>query len=292
MKYNSPFGGGVNDPYIDGNVAGGIKGSRVPGAAIEDTQREITHVIDYFLGDGSFGSAASDADTQQLRKAMEVLFKNNKTFPEIETATNALAITDNADGTITLNPAQSWLWRGAVLISSDDFVLADRTLAHAASKTYHLRWYASGTGTATPAATYPKGRFELVDMTAAAPVENDASYDSTYDRMLIAKIVTDVGNVPTVTALANKASMSGKLTAAARNYSGASEADHNFYFAVNWARTPEIALGALRGPGNARDSDYTIRPITVTRYQIHMYSWSWHLNYPAQSPGFDLQLGS
>ncbi len=280
--------GGGKRGFKDENVVGGTAGTDVSAAHMNAVQEEILHVIE------QSGQVPDVNDWTQLYQALQVLFPiaNNPVFPEIETASNALAITDNANGTVTINAAQSWLWRGGVLIASDDFVLPYRTLAHAASKTYHLRWHASGTGTATPAATYPKGRFELVDMTAAAPVETDASYDSTYDRMLIAKVVTDAGNVPTFTLLANKAQFSSTIVAGARNYSGTNEADHNFYFAVNWARTPEIALGALRGPGNARDSDYTIRPITVTRYQVHMYSWSWHLNYPAQSPGFDLQLGA
>ena len=122
-----------------------------------------------------------------------------------------LAITDNADGTLTIDPAQTWLWRGVFRYSSDDFLLADRTVPTVASKTYHLRWHAPGTGTAIPEATYPNGRFELADLTGANPAEGDVSYDTTYDRMLIARIVTDVGNIATITVLKNLAVLSEEI---------------------------------------------------------------------------------
>ena len=150
-------------------------------------------------------------DPMRLHGSMADYFANNLVFPEIETATNVLAITDNADGTITIDAGQTWLWRGMVRYSSDDFVSADRTLVHAASKTYHMNWHPPGIGFAVPEEDYLKGRFEIVDMTAAAPVETDVSYDTTYDRMLIARIVTDNANVPTITLLKNKAHLAEEI---------------------------------------------------------------------------------
>lgn len=269
MKYNPPFGGAANDPYVDGNVASGIKGSRVPGAALEAPQREIAHVIDYLLGDGTFGDAQDENDSEQLRKAIASIFTGNKVFPEIETATNVLAITDNTNGTISIDAAQSWMWRGAILISSSDFSSGDRTLSHAASKTYHLRWNASGTGNATPAATYPRGRFEIVDMTAASPVETDTSYDSTYDRMVIAKIVTDGANTPTITLLKNKAVMVIDLnfSSSALVASGANGATATFYPVWNFARTPTIqpSMWHMAIASNA-DADWYCIVSATTRY--------------------------
>lgn len=73
MKYNQPFGEADPDaPYVDRNTPGAVAGSKVPGAALEDPQREIAHVIDYFLGDGTFGSAQDPADLEQLRKAIQL----------------------------------------------------------------------------------------------------------------------------------------------------------------------------------------------------------------------------
>lgn len=131
----------------------------------------------------------------------------NPVFPEVETPDGRLSLTDNGNGTLSLDAGQSWIWRGHRRIASDKFDATERTYATVADKTYHLRWHAPGTGTAMPEATYPNGRFELVDMTEADPPEEDADHDTTFDRMLIARIMTNGANVPTVTALANKAAL-------------------------------------------------------------------------------------
>lgn len=126
----------------------------------------------------------------------------NQTFPEIETADNKLTVTSSAGGIVLTGTGETWIWRGHRRFSVGAFLLADRTMAHTANKTYHLRWHAPGTGTATPEATYPNGRFELADM--AGLTETNSGYDTTHDRMLIARVVTDESNVATITALANK----------------------------------------------------------------------------------------
>lgn len=71
MKYNQPFDS--DDPtasYVDENSTGGVLGSVPPAGAIEDPQREITHVIDQVLGDGSFGSGQDPDDLTQLYQAI------------------------------------------------------------------------------------------------------------------------------------------------------------------------------------------------------------------------------
>lgn len=67
MKYVPPIGGAANDSYIDGNPAGGIEGSPVPAAAIEDPQREIVQVIN------DAGLTPTDADLGQLSEAITAL---------------------------------------------------------------------------------------------------------------------------------------------------------------------------------------------------------------------------
>lgn len=125
----------------------------------------------------------------------------NRTYPEVETIDNEMTVTSIGGNIVLSETSETWVWRGHRRFSVGDFLLADRTLAHTANKTYHLRWHAPGTGTATPEATYPNGRFELADMTALT--EDDAQYDSTYDRVLIARVVTNGANVATVTQIPN-----------------------------------------------------------------------------------------
>lgn len=175
-------------------------------------------------------------------------------FPEVLTGANALTATAST-GQIVINPAQNWQHRGLINFSSDSFSAPDRTFVTAASKTYHLVWDAPGTGLATPLATYPAGRFSLIDRTAASPVETDPSYDTTFDRMLCQKVVTSAGNVPTVTPLKNRALLSATLVkttleTSASGWSGLP----NLAATLNWARSPQLAIKSF-------DTDYSVSVI-------------------------------
>lgn len=167
-------------------------------------------------------------------------FTNNPVFPEILTTDNRLLITDNSNGTLTIDAAQEWFWRGLFKLSTDSFSLADRTFSTVANKTYHLRWNASGKGNATPAETYPNGRFELMDMDGL--VETDSQYDSNFDRMLIAKVVTDSGNTATITTLVNLAKISDLMffDGGPNFSSGDNQARLRVDFILNLARTPKL----------------------------------------------------
>lgn len=167
-------------------------------------------------------------------------------FLEIETGSHTLTVTNNGDGTITVDAGQTWVWRGLQRFSSDSILVADRTFAIAASKTYHVRWHAPGTGTATPEADYPNGRFERADMTAVSPVETDESYDTTYDRMLGSRVVTNGVAVPTFTPLVNKARLSALGEKIAGTYSTVgTEPYPHLTVPLNWSRRPKVSFVAM-----------------------------------------------
>lgn len=198
-------------------------------------------------------------------------------FPEIDTADHKLAITDNADGTLTINAGQTWLWRGHRQFSTDDFDVADRTVTTVANKTYHVRWHAPGTGTATPEATYPNGRFELADMTALT--EGDAQYDSTYDRMLVAYLETDGANAATVVPLANAVSlfMEGETFLTGIAWAGdivaPSAMTGGTLINLSFARTPVASMGMMTSISTKTTSDtigtqqINVGVVTRNRYQ-------------------------
>ena len=64
-------------------------------------------------------------------------------YPEIQTANYKFAITDNGNGTITIDASQAFKV-GNVILNTDDFTAPNRTLAHSANKTYHLRYSLNG----------------------------------------------------------------------------------------------------------------------------------------------------
>ncbi len=89
MKYNPPFGSSdANASYVDRNNPGAVSGSRVPGAALEQPQREIINVIT-----GS-GMETSATDVRQLAAAIRSQRLN---YAEAAGTVNAL--------TCTLSPA-------------------------------------------------------------------------------------------------------------------------------------------------------------------------------------------
>lgn len=202
-------------------------------------------------------------------------------FPEIETADNRLVLTGST-GQVVINPGQTFIHRGGRRISTSDYSQMARTLATAPSKTYHLRWQWNN---GSP-------QFVLKDCADAGytggATEDDRVLDTTYDDMLIARIVTSAGNVPTITALANKAILramihnEGSISGGVGN--GKSRVATETY---NWARTPDIqpnwtklstgVSGSTEGnldqfPGSAtHDHDERMEITALSRYGWSLY---------------------
>jgi hypothetical protein len=90
MQYNQPWDqpNNPNAPYVDGDPAAGIEGSIVPAFGVEYDQREIVEVIAkaYSRGYKDFTGtpcgAPSNADLQQLRKALEGYIESQITVPQ------------------------------------------------------------------------------------------------------------------------------------------------------------------------------------------------------------------
>lgn len=81
MEYIPPIGGDPDDPYIDGNPSGGVDGSVVPAAAIEDPQREIMNVI-------TGASLTPDGgNLTQLRQAIVAMIQSAQRAVIIDAAT-------------------------------------------------------------------------------------------------------------------------------------------------------------------------------------------------------------
>lgn len=186
-------------------------------------------------------------------------YRNLPIFPEI-TASNNVFTFATSTGQIIIDTGLSFIHRGWTLIKTSSFSSGDRTFATAINKTYHLRWHAPGTGDATDIATYPNGRFRLNDLADSgynpgAAAETSSTFDSTYDDMLIARVVTDGSNVLTVTALANKATLTAQASLASQTPttgpSAAQAYDYSPSVTLNWSRAPKIMSVEGMITGNA-----------------------------------------
>ncbi|MGO7149004.1 hypothetical protein ACCS52_26570 [Rhizobium ruizarguesonis] len=296
MEYNAPFGSAdPNAPYVDRNTAAGTSGSRVPAAALEHPQREIMAVL------AAAGIPGSSDDLTQLLQAIQFLIAaatgggdtsnfvlmpaaraRLPIFPEILTADGRIPVTSPSAGQVRVPAGYDFLHRGifAVTTVQTDF-------ATAANKTYHLRW-SSVAG------------FALKDLADSgynptALAETDESFDSSYDNMLVARVVTNASNVPTITNLVNLNRLEAETTTAG---SGTSAGDNNSYsntFTLNWSRTPKAqVVGSMvfTGTSSVGSGQTIVNQVLIgpkTRYQVAA-TITTDLDRPSTSAYGQLQL--
>lgn len=276
MQYNAPYGSAdPNAPYVDRNMAAATKGSVPPAAAIEFPQREIMAVIT------AAGIAGSNGDLTQLLQAIQQLISTATgggdtsnyvlmpaararlpIFPEVLTSDGRIPIFSPSTGTVRVPAGYDFLHRGIFAITTvqADFVTV-------ANKTYHLRWN-------------PTDGFQLKDLADAAYnpgalAETDLIFDSGYDNMLVARVVTSAGNVATIANLANKQRLQliSEKTTWSENVSTYPTSPQ---IALNFARTPLHRFIAASVEINSSDTEqvtgwinqetrnrYTARPAVV-----------------------------
>lgn len=255
---------------------------------------EIGHVITYN------GLTPDNGDMEQLRKAIQAQIEASTgggdpasyltllqassrlpIFPEVQNANGHFGVITPTTGQVRVPAGVNFLHRG---ISPYTTVQTD--LATDASKTYHLRWNKAG-------------GFTLKDLASgtynpSTLPETDASFDSTYDDMLAARVVTNSSNVPTITNLANKPNLilADILAGTDIRLSAQNGANLLYGRAVGWARTPKeynftvVSLANLGGstaidhdikffsPSVDRNSDSAIgaAPVSIplTRYNLNV----------------------
>jgi hypothetical protein len=223
--------------FSDGSAlaAGTLKANQVALLAFDGANYQLAS------SQGEAAAAAAISATTAIAISATTAFKNLPIFPEIETGANSLTVTPST-GQVVIGDSQTFIHRGWTQILTSSFSEPNRTLATVANKTYHLRWHASGTGNATPSATYPNGRFLLKDVAdvvynPSSLADGNSALDTTFDDMLIAKVVTNGSNLPTVTALKNKARLSVRARSATFATSGVGAPTPDVV-SLNWARMP------------------------------------------------------
>lgn len=175
------FNGLVNQLQADLyaiHVAGGVAGSD------EDTNTTLLNIqalINAATGGGD------DSDYVLLSQARTRL----PIFPEFLTADGKINVSSPATGTIRIPSGIDFLHRG---IKIETTVETDFTTD--VSKTYHVRW--------NPTDGYQMLDLESGTYNAGSLDETDAVFDSTYDDMLICRVITNSSNVATITNLVNK----------------------------------------------------------------------------------------
>lgn len=167
-------------------------------------ESELGEVISFF------GITPSDDRFTQLREAIEagisaatgggdtsqfLLVSQARArlpiFPQIESADGKINVNSPAAGTIRIPGNVQFMHRGIFPITT-----SETDFATDASKTYHVRWNSTD-------------GFSLNDLTGGGSYnpstlsEDDDSFDSKYDDMLISRVITNSSNIATITNLVN-----------------------------------------------------------------------------------------
>jgi len=164
---------------------------------------------------------------------------------------------------------------------------AQQDLNTVASATYHLRWRPGADMAITPNGTFALYSIGDASYNPSGLPENSQAFDSTFDDMLCARVITNSSNALNVTPLLNLDRMVTSFNAPSANNTGGRTLAH----AINWGRLGYPILTSMTPPANARDSDYNISVVGNDRYSISVYTWAWQgivSLTPAQmsSPGY------
>lgn len=201
-------------------------------------------------------------------------------FPDIQTVTGRMGVVSPGTGSVVIPNGVAFLHRGIFLDNTDNYSAPQKTFATVANKTYHLRWT-------------PFGGFALRDLAdgtynPTVALEESTLFDTTYDDMLIARVVTNGANVATVTDLANKVHLSANfLTTGAPTVTSPGSRTYQYtgIGTLGWGRSPRMTSfdGQITGNG-ARLEGYAgwILSRGWTRYMISgVVSQDWFDGDPA-----------
>lgn len=187
-------------------------------------------------------------------------------FPEVRTNNGIIPVApQGASGLIRIPAGSSILHRGIGIYSPG---LTD--LATVASKVYHLRW--------TPADGFVlKDLADLSYNPTLAP-ETSTIFDSTYDDMLVSRVVTNASNVPTITNLQNKCFLVTEQQTATFSSTSFQNAalpstlvgGQAQIFDLNWARRPIVAIQAVTDfrASNGSAGEFNMLARADSRYRV------------------------
>ncbi|KQV83226.1 hypothetical protein [Rhizobium sp. Root1220] len=189
-------------------------------------------------------------------------------FPEVQNVSGHFGVVTPATGQVRIPSGVIFQHRGIYPITT-----VQTDFATDASKTYHLRWNSTD-------------GFTLKDLAGSynpgVLAETDVSFDSKYDDMLLARIVTNSSNVPTITNLINKNVIKYAWSRTALIY-GDFTTENVEIIPFNFARTPEFYInsfaesGINTAPGQNTDgSETNIYTNTLTRYAVNLSMWSYN----------------
>lgn len=150
----------------------------------DDSFTQVLEAIEAIISTATGGNPAGYILMDQARARLPI-------YPDVQNADGRINITSPANGSIRVPGGVTFQHRGIFPVTT-----AQTDFPTVASKIYHLRWNPTDGFTLR----------DLADVTYNPSTLNETNeaFDSGFDDMLVARIVTNASNVPTITNLANK----------------------------------------------------------------------------------------
>lgn len=245
-------------------------GAVITAAGLTQTDADLTQLLQAIqaLIDAATGGGAVENYllVTQARARLPI-------YPEVLTAGGTITCTVPEAGKIRVPGGVNFMHRGIfpLVTTQTDFTTE-------ASNTYHIRWTMAD-GLVIKKLTDPA-------YNPSALVETNPVFDSTYDDMLIARVITNSANVATINNLANKQRLvhiinrdylqypPGSLATPATNAASYEAISYNL------ARTPFFMLSSVETSGliptSGRDAEeWNISAQSLTRYGATMFTFQW-----------------
>lgn len=239
----------MNSIQIEGGVAGDENDNTTVVTAIQN-------MIDAATGGGGGGAYVL---MTQARARMPI-------FPIVDNVAGHFGMVSPGTGQVRIPAGVNFLHRGIFTLTS-----AQTDFATDPNKTYHVRWN-------------PTDGFAIKDLAGilynpSALAETNILFDSTYDDMLVARVITNSSNVPTIVNLVNRDRLLARAEqAATMSVPNTNGATGTTTFTHGWARTPIVtpyikAVQVSKNPGggeftgpDTHDHDMSITISAATRY--------------------------
>lgn len=220
-----------------------------------DTQHDwLMQAIQALINAATGGNPAGYVLMSQARARLPI-------YPEVNNVDGKLIVTAPATGTVRVPGGVNFTHRGIFTetTAQTDFITI-------ASKSYHLRWN-------------PTDGFALKDLTnvvynPGGLSEASTTFDSTYDDMLVARVITNSSNVATITNLANKHDLAINkfVTGTSAQLAGANGSNFLFNDTYDWARKPRnytLRIAQMQYPNEFGDMDQAIfDPTLLSRTDV------------------------
>lgn len=204
-------------------------------------------------------------------EALSQIQMSVRIYPEILNEAGVIVVTSPSTGSVRIPAAVEFKHHGAFSVATTEIDFTTE-----ASKTYHIRW------------SIDNG-FSINDLSDLAYnpgsiLETDASFDTTYDDMLISRIVTSAANVSSITNLVNKIDL--VVVGDSPDISPTTYQDNTSILSmtatpastalidINWSRTPVSSFNGASDlqvqytTGGAQDAEMNIGVRTESRYQL------------------------